>query len=577
MESQRGLLFIGLMVVTYLLFSQWQLDNAPVTEQAPITQQANTTTNNDGITDNNANESDFVPESSQQMTKTVTDSNKVNNANIISVKTDVLAIKINTDGGDIIEAKLLKFDTEQGNGIPFTVLKNNNHRYIAQSGLTGMQGIDRIERVVNKRRPIYHVKKTEYQTTKNQPLFIDLQYDNQQGIKVTKRFILNHDSYAIDVEYIIENKTNNAVSMQLYAQLRQSTVTESGSGLLPTYRGPAYSSEEDIYEKYDFDDVKEKNLDIMTKGGWVAMLEHYFVTSWVADKNTENNIYSRYFNKSLEATVGIKAPAITIDANNTASTKATFYVGPKDQDVLEKIEENLDLTIDYGFLSMISQPLHWLMSMIQSGEVNFSIFGMDVNFNWGGVGNWGIAIIIITLIVKGGMYPLTKAQYTSMAKMRALQPKMTKLKERFGDDRQKMSQGMMELYKKEKVNPAGGCLPLLIQMPIFLALYWVFLEAVELRHAPFMLWIQDLSAQDPYYILPVLMGISMFIMQKMQPVTVQDPMQQKIMQYMPVMFTVFFFFFPSGLVLYWLVSNIISIIQMKIIFSGIEKAKEKKA
>ena len=189
--------------------------------------------------------------------------------------------------------------------------------------------------------------------------------------------------------------------------------------------------------------------------------------------------------------------------------------------------------------------------------------------------NWGVAIIIITLIVKGAMYPLTKAQYTSMAKMRALQPKMTQLKERFGDDKQKMSQAMMELYRKEKVNPAGGCLPLIIQMPIFLALYWVFLESVELRHAPFMLWIQDLSAQDPFYILPVLMGVSMFIMQKMQPMTVQDPMQQKIMQYMPVMFTVFFFWFPSGLVLYWLVSNIISIVQMKIIFSGIEKAKAK--
>jgi YidC/Oxa1 family membrane protein insertase len=207
---------------------------------------------------------------------------------------------------------------------------------------------------------------------------------------------------------------------------------------------------------------------------------------------------------------------------------------------------------------MISQPLFWLLIKIQSI-----------------VTNWGVAIIIITLIVKGGMYPLTKAQYTSMAKMRALQPKMTQLKERFGDDKQKMSQAMMELYRKEKVNPAGGCLPLIIQMPIFLALYWVFLESVELRHAPFMLWIQDLSAQDPFYILPIFMGVSMFIMQKMQPMTVQDPMQQKIMQYMPVMFTVFFFWFPSGLVLYWLVSNIISIVQMKIIFSGIEKAKAK--
>ena len=343
----------------------------------------------------------------------------------------------------------------------------------------------------------------------------------------------------------------------MYAQLKQTTLIDTGSGLIPTYKGTAYSTTEDVYEKYDFSDIEEADLNVSTRGGWVAMLQHYFVSSWVPEKTADNQLYSRY-SSNRDAVIGFKAPAITIEPNSTATTSATFYVGPKDQDVLESIEENLDLTIDYGFLWMISQPLFWLLIKIQSI-----------------VTNWGVAIIIITLIVKGAMYPLTKAQYTSMAKMRALQPKMTQLKERFGDDKQKMSQAMMELYRKEKVNPAGGCLPLIIQMPIFLALYWVFLESVELRHAPFMLWIQDLSAQDPFYILPVLMGVSMFIMQKMQPMTVQDPMQQKIMQYMPVMFTVFFFWFPSGLVLYWLVSNIISIVQMKIIFSGIEKAKAK--
>tara|TARA_B110000090_G_C13238318_1_gene391480 strand:- start:80 stop:868 length:789 start_codon:yes stop_codon:yes gene_type:complete len=258
----------------------------------------------------------------------------------------------------------------------------------------------------------------------------------------------------------------------------------------------------------------------------------------------------------MDAVIGFKAPVIIVEPNSEATTSTIFYVGPKDQDILESIADNLDLTIDYGFLFMISQPLFWLLIKIQSVVVN-----------------WGLAIIVITLIVKGGMYPLTKAQYTSMAKMRALQPKMTALKERFGDDRQKMSQGMMELYKKEKVNPAGGCLPLIVQMPIFLALYWVFLESVELRHAPFIFWIQDLSAMDPYFVLPVMMGISMFVMQKMQPMTIQDPMQQKIMQYMPVVFSIFMAWFPSGLVLYWLVSNLISITQMKIIFSGIEKAK----
>ncbi|MEH6596627.1 MAG: membrane protein insertase YidC [Colwellia polaris] len=542
MESQRSFLFIALMVVTYLLFSQWQTDNAPIIEQPAVSQQT---------TPNNSN-GDFVPESSAAVTS-ISNETKVVNATVISVSNDVLALKIDTNGGDIVEAKLLKFDTEQGNGIPFTILRNDKDRYVAQSGLTGAQGLDR----VIPGRPIYQTSATTYQANANEPLVIDLNYVDNTGLSVTKRFTLNYDSYAINVEYIIANNTANAASVQMYAQLKQTTLIDTGSGLIPTYKGTAYSTTEDVYEKYDFSDIEEADLNVSTRGGWVAMLQHYFVSSWVPEKTADNQLYSRY-SSNRDAVIGFKAPAITIEPNSTATTSATFYVGPKDQDVLESIEENLDLTIDYGFLFMISQPLFWLLIKIQSI-----------------VTNWGVAIIIITLIVKGAMYPLTKAQYTSMAKMRALQPKMTQLKERFGDDKQKMSQAMMELYRKEKVNPAGGCLPLIIQMPIFLALYWVFLESVELRHAPFMLWIQDLSAQDPFYILPVLMGVSMFIMQKMQPMTVQDPMQQKIMQYMPVMFTVFFFWFPSGLVLYWLVSNIISIVQMKIIFSGIEKAKAK--
>lgn len=542
MESQRSFLFIALMVVTYLLFNQWQTDNAPVIEQPAVTQQT-TPSNNNG---------EFVPESSATATS-ISNETKVVNATLISVTNDVLSLKIDTNGGDIVEAKLLKFDTEQGNGIPFTILRNDRDRYVAQSGLTGAQGLDR----VIPGRPIYQTSATSYQANANEPLVIDLNYIDNAGLSVTKRFTIIHDSYAINVEYIIANNTSSTASVQMYAQLKQTTLIDSSSGLIPTYVGAAYSTTEDVYEKYDFDDIAEANLNVSTQGGWVAMLQHYFVSSWVPEKSSNNQLYSSY-SSNKDAVIGFKAPAITIEPNSTATTSAIFYVGPKDQDVLENIEENLDLTIDYGFLFMISQPLFWLLIKIQSI-----------------VTNWGVAIIIITLIVKGAMYPLTKAQYTSMAKMRALQPKMTQLKERFGDDKQKMSQAMMELYRKEKVNPAGGCLPLIVQMPIFLALYWVFLESVELRHAPFMLWIQDLSAQDPFYILPVLMGVSMFIMQKMQPMTVQDPMQQKIMQYMPVMFTVFFFWFPSGLVLYWLVSNIISIVQMKIIFSGIEKAKAK--
>jgi YidC/Oxa1 family membrane protein insertase len=543
MESQRSFLFIALMVVTYLLFTEYQKDNAPVIDQPAISQTTNPVTPSGGNSIPEASSS-AMPMSTMQKAS----------EQVITINTDVLVVKIDTTGGDIIDAKLVKFDTEQGNGIPFTVMQNGNRKYIAQSGLIGAQGIDKASG-----RPIYQTSSKSYTQTGDTPLIVDLQYISENGLNVTKRFTFSKSGYSINVEYIINNTATSAASVQMYAQLIQSTLVESGSSLMPTYRGAAYSTTEDRYEKYDFDDIKETKLNVTTAGGWVAMLEHYFVSAWVPKQTADNQIYSSYSTNN-EAIIGYKTPALTIQPNSQATTSAIFYVGPKDQYVLDEIAPFLGLTIDYGFLSMISKPLFWLLLQIQSL-----------------VTNWGFAIIVITLVVKGAMYPLTKAQYTSMAKMRELAPKMAQLKERFGDDRQKMSQATMEMYKKEKVNPAGGCLPMIIQMPIFLALYWVFLESVELRHAPFFFWIEDLSTMDPYFILPVFMGVSMFVMQKMQPMTIQDPMQQKIMQYMPVAFSVFMAWFPSGLVLYWFVSNMISIAQMKIIFSGIEKAKLAKA
>ena len=539
MESQRSLLFIALMVVTYLLFSQWQLENSPAVEQPTISQNANT---------EQVGNAEFVPESTDSTA--IISEEAFTSSKIVNVTTDTLKLKINTQGGDIVEAKLLHFDTKQGNGIPYTVMQNGNQKYVAQSGLTGANGIDR----VIEGRPIYKSLQSNYTLDGNE-LVVDLAFQDNKGLAVTKRFTFTAGRYSVGVDYIVNNNTSNSVSVQMYGQLKQSTLTDTSTGMLPTYRGAAFSTNEDRYEKYDFEDIAEANLNKTTPGGWVAMLEHYFVSAWVPNAIENNQLYTS-FNNNLEAIVGFKAPAITIDSGKQGKTSAIFYVGPKDQEALEKIAPNLDLTIDYGFLWMISQPLFWLLLKIQSF-----------------VSNWGLAIIIITLIVKGAMYPLTKAQYTSMARMRELAPKMTQLKERFGDDKQKMSQATMEMYRKEKVNPAGGCLPLLLQMPIFLALYWVFLESVELRHAPFVFWIQDLSAKDPFFVLPVLMGISMYIMQKLQPMTIQDPMQQKIMQYMPVMFSVFMAWFPSGLVLYWFISNMISIAQMKVIFKGIEKKK----
>lgn len=544
MESQRSFLFIALLVVSFFLYQQWEIDNAPVKPTAgPVSQlDGQNVTSDDG---------DFVPAPSNNTAPKPVST--VATAKQVLVKTDVIEVKINTQGGDIVEVTLLDYETEQGSGQPFTIMRNDSFRYIAQSGLTGAQGIDRIV----KGRPVYDVAGTNYELKDGQPLVVSLNYAAENDLIVKKNFTFTPGSYQIAVDYEIQNNSANAASVELYAQLRQSATVDNTSALIPTYRGAAYSTTEDLYEKYDFEDIADANLNVSTQGGWVAMLQHYFVSAWVPGQDQVNQLYTNYSSNN-EAVIGFKAPALIIEPGQQATTSAQFYVGPKIKDTLEKIAEGLDLTVDFGFLFMISSPLHWLLMQIQALVVN-----------------WGIAIIIITIIVKGIMYPLTKAQYTSMAKMRDLQPKMTQLKERFGDDRQKMSQAMMELYRKEKVNPAGGCLPLLIQMPIFLALYWVFLESVELRHASFGLWLTDLSSKDPLFILPILMGISMFVMQKMQPMTIQDPMQQKIMQYMPVAFTVFFFWFPSGLVLYWLVSNIISIIQMKMIFAAMEKQKNK--
>ena len=540
MESQRSLLFIALLVVSYLLFQQWQVDNAPqpiAVKTIPIKTSS---------TDHSIPNSNLDASASKSVINVA--------ANIISIKTDVLSLKINTQGGDIVEAKLLKYNTKLNNNIPVTLMHDGAYKYIAQSGLIGNNGLDRII----PGRPIYNVTKTSYQFDKNKKnLIVDLTYQDDKTLNVIKRFTFSRDDYSIKVDYIIKNNMDHNASVQYYGQLKQTVDTPKNSGVMPTsaYRGAAYSTTDDRYQKYKFSKMEDNNLNVSTKKGWVAMIEHYFVSAWVPEDDAQNNFYTNYTNNG-EAIIGFKEPIVTIPPNQKVITSAIVYLGPKDQNKMAKIADGLDLTIDYGILFMISQPLFWLLTHIHSL-----------------VGNWGFAIIIITLIVKGGMYPLTKIQYTSMARMRELQPKMAALKERFGDDRQKMSQATMAMYKKEKVNPAGGCLPLIVQMPIFLALYWVFLGSIELRQAPFILWIQDLSVMDPYFVLPVLMGISMFVMQRMQPVTVQDPMQQKIMKYMPVLFSVFMAWFPSGLVLYWFVSNLISITQMKIIFSGIAKKK----
>ena len=532
MDSQRNILLIALLFVSFLLCQQWNMDSNPQPQGQGVAQQANI--------------SGDVPSHSGDG-QPITDQSSSNN--LITINTDVLALTVDTLGGDIIEAKLLAYDNELDSTDPFVLLKNiPNHVYTAQSGLIGANGIDS-----TAGRAQLTASADSFTLAEGQKeLRVPLTYQ-KDGISYTKTFVLERGSYAVNVDYTVDNQSDKPASVQMYAQLKQNLMDDGSSLTMPTYRGGAYSADDVKYKKYSFEDMQDKNLSLEIKEhGWAAMMQHYFVSAWIPRGEGTSQLYT-LTNNGL-GFIGVRLPVTTIAPGQQDTLKTTLWVGPKLQEQMEATAQNLNLTVDYGWLWFIASPLHSLLSFIE-----------------GLVGNWGVAIIILTFIVRGAMYPLTKAQYTSMAKMRMLQPKLQAMRERLGDDRQRMSQEMMELYKKEKVNPLGGCLPILLQMPIFIALYWALMESVELRHAPFFGWIHDLSAQDPYYVLPILMGATMFMIQKMSPSTVTDPMQQKIMTFMPVMFTFFFLFFPSGLVLYWLVSNIVTLIQQTLIYRALEK------
>jgi YidC/Oxa1 family membrane protein insertase len=546
MESQRSFLLIGLALVSFLLWQQWQVDYSP----APVT--TNTQSTSVTTDQSTADAVDHIPTASKATGDTpaaTPDAVETNSGRkMVQVTTDTLNVVIDTKGGDIISASLNQYPVDIDTTEPTEILATNDIRlYVAQSGLIGKNGPDSSP----EGRPVYRVEKEQYTMTSDR-LEVPLTYI-KDNIVYTKTFVFEKSNHAIQVKYDIINNSETAISLQQYAQLKQSTNQTGGSMFMPTYRGAAYSTADTRYEKFSFSDIEDENLKTATTGGWVAMLEHYFVSAWIPPQEATNNLYSRLLSQQY-AVVGYTTKPVSIAAGGSSELESTLYIGPKSQDVLADLARGLDLTVDYGFLWWLAQPLFMLLSFIQSVVIN-----------------WGLAIVIITIIVKGLMYPLTKAQYESMGKLRALQPKMQALKERHGDDRQKMSQGMMELYKKEKVNPMGGCFPLLLQMPIFLALYWVLLESVELRHADFIFWINDLSVKDPYFVLPVLTGASMYLLQKLNPATIQDPMQQKIMQWMPVFMSIFFLWFPAGLVLYWLISNVITIIQAKIIYNAMEK------
>ncbi|HSG02277.1 MAG TPA: membrane protein insertase YidC [Marinobacterium sp.] len=552
MDVQRVILIAALALMSYMLVLQWNQDyNTPAKVPTVASSSVSAYAPSDSDLPAAApSASGDIPANAEPIPAATI----ATDASLISVKTDTLELLIDPRGGDVIEAKLPQHLAVLGESEPLTLLEQNASRtYVAQSGLVGKNGPD----ANPEGRPLYNSASRSYELGDAEELSVDLQLD-VNGVSITKRFSFTRGSNAIKVDYLINNQSAENFETVLFGQLKRdrsadpSQQTDMG---MQSYLGAVFSTTENSYQKVDFDDMDDKRFNATTADGWVAMSQHYFLSAWVPEPGQTYTYQTRVLNGLYIA--GFLAPAVNVAPGQQATISSTLYAGPKDTDQLEQIAPDLDLTIDYGILWFIASPLYMLLKWIH-----------------GVVGNWGLAIIGVTLIVKLALFHLNAKAFKSMAKMRKFGPEMARLKELYGDDRQKMSQEMMKLYSKEKINPLGGCLPILAQMPIFISLYWVLLESVELRHAPFYGYIQDLSQMDPYFILPLLMGASMFVQQLLNP-TPPDPMQAKIMKMLPIIFTFFFLWFPAGLVLYWVVNNVLSIAQQYIINKQIEAGDTK--
>ena len=559
MDIKRTILIVALAIVSYVMVLNWNQDYG---QAALPTQNVAANTQTSGLPDapvgNNAAASADVP-SANADTSAPAEMPVATSKDLIRVKTDVLELAIDPQGGDIAQLMLPLYPRRQDHPeIPFQLFDNGGERtYLAQSGLTGVDGPD----ARPTGRPVYSTEQKTYQLAEGQnQLNVDLKFSDA-GVNYIKRFTFTRGLYDLKVTYLIDNSSEKAWTGNLFAQLKRdassdpSSTTATGTA---TYLGAALWTSAEPYKKVSMKDIDKATLKESVQGGWVAWLQHYFVTAWIPAKN-DNNVVQTRKDSQGNYIIGFTGPALSVAPGAKAETSATLYAGPKSQAILKELSPGLELTVDYGILWFIAQPIFWLLQHIHSL-----------------VGNWGWSIIFLTMLIKGIFFPLSAASYKSMARMRAVAPKLAALKEQYGDDRQKMSQAMMELYKKEKINPLGGCLPILVQMPVFLSLYWVLLESVEMRQAPFMLWITDLSIKDPFFILPIIMGATMFIQQRLNP-TPPDPMQAKVMKMMPIIFTFFFLWFPAGLVLYWVVNNCLSISQQWYITRRIEAATKKAA
>ena len=547
MDNPRVLLFVALSFLFLLIWQAWIEDYGPKPE---ITQATGEQTQGEQPANVDSQTGEDLPSVEAAPEQQLETSRKLAEGQRIRIETDLLRVEIDTQGGDVRIVDLLGYpENTDPDSPPFRLLTDrDNELFIAQAGLRSSGDEE------PNHYAIFEAQQTHYnmgagQDTLEVPLF----WRSADGVKVTKLFRFHRDSYAIDVDFLIDNQSNQPWSARAYRQLQRTEPAGNGGSafVAQTYTGGVIYSPDEKYQKIDFGDMRDGDLKRQFSNGWAAMIQHYFLTAWIPEPAVTASYYTRAL-KDGRYVLGFVDGSTRVEAGAQASLPARLYAGPKLQNQLEAVAPGLELTVDYGMLTFLSQPLFWLLDKIHAL-----------------VNNWGWAIIILTILIKLAFFKLSETSYKSMANMRKLAPRLKALKERYGDDKQRLNQAMMEMYKTEKINPLGGCLPVLVQIPVFIALYWVLLESVELRQAPFMLWLKDLSSADPYFVLPLIMGVTMLIQQKLNPAPM-DPIQAKVMMILPVVFTVFFAFFPSGLVLYWVVNNTLSIAQQWVITRRVE-------
>ncbi|MGB7453872.1 MAG: membrane protein insertase YidC [Lysobacterales bacterium] len=566
MANLRPMLFMGLLVLAYLMWVEWQKDYGVKPQSRPQTATEAANTSFDALPvpgpDATAPTSGDLPAPDAGLTSSeqeaTSEPEMTGAGELLTVTTDVLEVEIDLTGGTIVSARLLDYPVDfDVPGIKVNLFNSAGPElFIAQSGLLSRAAAP-------NHTSTYQADNLDYTLGESaDEIRVPLTWTDGNGIQVTKTLMFKRGKYDIGVRHTLVNRSDQSWSGSRYDQLQRSVVEDKDDGGFTnpgrySFFGIGFYSPDEKFEKVDFDEVASEPYQRSFSDGWLSMVQHYFFSAWIPPK-TQINAYStqvyapngfpRYIARAV-------SPAVEVAAGASHEFESRLYVGPKLQDEMEEVAPGLGYTVNYGIFTVFSKPLFWLLSNIHNV-----------------VGNWGWAIVLLTVLIKLLFFKLTEAQYRSMARMRKLQPRIEQLKERYGDDRQRMSQAMMEMYKTEKVNPLGGCLPILVQIPIFIALYWVLLESVELRQAPFILWIENLTARDPYFVLPVLNAAFMMMTQRLTPTAGMDPMQRKIMQFMPIGFSVMFAFFPAGLVLYWATNAGLSLAQQWYITRKIEAA-----